>query len=134
MMKIKEGSIVRGKVTGIQPYGAFVRLGDEYRGLIHISEFSDCYVKDIRNFVNVGQYIDVKLLRFLGVEILKLDSDNRQAQLTLKGISNYSDSGRKSRMKASDFETSNGFAPLAQHLPIWIRDSLDKIARVSKED
>ncbi len=126
MMKIKEGSIVRGKVTGIQPYGAFVRLGDEYRGLIHISEFSDCYVKDIRNFVNVGQYIDVK--------ILKLDSDNRQAQLTLKGISNYSDSGRKSRMKASDFETSNGFAPLAQHLPIWIRDSLDKIARVSKED
>lgn len=125
-MKIKEGSIVRGKVTGIQPYGAFVRLGDEYRGLIHISEFSDCYVKDIRNFVNVGQYIDVK--------ILKLDSDNRQAQLTLKGISNYSDSGRKSRMKASDFETSNGFAPLAQHLPIWIRDSLDKIARVSKED
>lgn len=126
MMKIKEGSIVRGKVTGIQPYGAFVRLGDEYRGLIHISEFSDCYVKDIRNFVNVGRYIDVK--------ILKLDSDNRQAQLTLKGISNYSDSGRKSRMKASDFETSNGFAPLAQHLPIWIRDSLDKIARVSKED
>lgn len=126
MMKIKEGSIVRGKVTGIQPYGAFVRLGDEYRGLIHISEFSDCYVKDIRNFVNVGQYIDVK--------ILKLDSDNRQAQLTLKGISNYSDSGRKNRMKASDFETSNGFAPLAQHLPIWIRDSLDKIARVSKED
>lgn len=125
-MKIKEGSIVRGKVTGIQPYGAFVRLGDEYRGLIHISEFSDCYVKDIRNFVNVGQYIDVK--------ILKLDSDNRQAQLTLKGISNYSDSGRKNRMKASDFETSNGFAPLAQHLPIWIRDSLDKIARVSKED
>ena len=76
--------------------------------------------------MNVGQYIDVK--------ILKLDSDNRQAQLTLKGISNYSDSGRKSRMKASDFETSNGFAPLAQHLPIWIRDSLDKIARVSKED
>ena len=123
-MKIKEGSIVRGKVTGIQPYGAFVQLSDECQGLIHISELSDGYVKDIRDFVNIGQYIDVKILKF--------DSDNRQARLTLKGISNYS--GRNNRMKSSNFETSNGFAPLAQHLPIWIRDSLDKIARVNKED
>ena len=123
-MKIKEGSIVRGKVTGIQPYGASVQLSDECQGLIHISELSDGYVKDIRDFVNIGQYIDVKILKF--------DSDNRQARLTLKGISNYS--GRNNRMKASNFETSNGFAPLAQHLPIWIRDSLDKIARVNKED
>ena len=123
-MKIKEGSIVRGKVTGIQPYGAFVQLSDECQGLIHISELSDGYVKDIRDFVNIGQYIDVKILKF--------DSDNRQARLTLKGISNYS--GRNNRMKAYNFETSNGFAPLAQHLPIWIRDSLDKIARVNKED
>ena len=123
-MKIKEGSIVRGKVTGIQPYGAFVQLSDECQGLIHISELSGGYVKDIRDFVNIGQYIDVKILKF--------DSDNRQARLTLKGISNYS--GRNNRMKASNFETSNGFAPLAQHLPIWIRDSLDKIARVNKED
>ena len=123
-MKIKEGSIVRGKVTGIQPYGAFVQLSDECQGLIHISELSDGYVKDIRDFVNIGQYIDVKILKF--------DSDNRQARLTLKGISNYS--GRNNRMKASNFETSNGFAALAQHLPLWIRDSLDKIARVNKED
>ena len=123
-MKIKEGSIVRGKVTGIQPYGAFVQLSDECQGLIHISELSDGYVKDIRDFVNIGQYIDVKILKF--------DSDNRQARLTLKGISNYS--GRNNRMKASNFENSNGFAPLAQHLHIWIRDSLDKIARVNKED
>ena len=42
-MKIKEGSIVRGKVTGIQPYGAFVQLSDECQGLIHISELSDGY-------------------------------------------------------------------------------------------
>ncbi len=122
-MKIKEGSIVRGKVTGIQSYGAFVQLSEDCNGLIHISELSDGYVKDIRDFVNIGQYIDVKVLKF--------NSESRQARLSLKGVTN---NYRYHRMKASDFETSSGFAPLAQHLPIWIRDSLEKIARVNKED
>ena len=63
-MKIKEGSIVRGKVTGIQSYGAFVQLSEDCNGLIHISELSDGYVKDIRDFVNIGQYIEVKVLKF----------------------------------------------------------------------
>ena len=77
-MKIKEGSIVRGKVTGIQSYGAFVQLSEDCNGLIHISELSDGYVKDIRDFVNIGQYIDVKVLKF--------NSDNHQARLSLKGV------------------------------------------------
>ena len=123
-MKIKEGSIVRGKVTGIQSYGAFVQLSEDCNGLIHISELSDGYVKDIRDFVNIGQYIDVKVLKF--------NSDNHQARLSLKGVAN--NNYRYHRMKTSDFETSSGFAPLAQHLPIWIRDSLEKIVRVNKED
>ena len=123
-MKIKEGSIVRGKVTGIQSYGAFVQLSEDCNGLIHISELSDGYVKDIRDFVNIGQYIDVKVLKF--------NSENHQARLSLKGVAN--NNYRYHRMKASDFETSSGFEPLAQHLPIWIRDSLEKIARVNKED
>ena len=63
-MKIKEGSIVRGKVTGIQPYGAFVQLSEDCNGLIHISELSDGYVKDIRDFVHIGEFIDVKVLKF----------------------------------------------------------------------
>ena len=99
-------------------------MSEDCNGLIHISELSDGYVKDIRDFVNIGQYIDVKVLNF--------NSERRQARLSLKGIGN--NNYRYHRMKASDFETSSGFAPLAQHLPIWIRDSLEKIARVNKED
>ena len=124
MMKIKERSIVRGKVTGIQPYGAFVQLSEDCNGLIHISELSDGYVKDIRDFVHIGEFIDVKVLKF--------NSESLQARLSLRGVAN--NNYRYNRMKASDFETSNGFAPLAQQLPIWIRDSLEKIARVNKED
>lgn len=123
-MKIKEGSIVRGKVTGIQPYGAFVQLNEDCNGLIHISELSDGYVRDIRDFVHIGEFIDVKVLEF--------NVECSQARLSLRGVVN--NNYRYHRMKASDFETSNGFAPLAQQLPIWIRDSLEKIARINKEE
>jgi len=112
-MKIKEGSRVRGKITGIQSYGAFVQLDEECNGLIHISELSDGYVKDIRDFVHVGEYVEVKVLKF--------NSQSRQARLSLKGINQ--NNHRYHRMKATDFETSNGFAPLASHLPVWIRES-----------
>ena len=122
-MKFKEGSIVRGKVTGIQSYGAFVQLSDDCNGLIHISELSDGYVKDIRDFVHVGEYVEVK--------VLKYNPQSRQARLSLRGINptHY----RYHRLKASDFETSTGFAPLAHHLPIWIREAIGSMAIEKKK-
>ena len=101
-------------ISGIQPYGAFVQLSEECNGLIHISELSDGYVKDIRDFVHIGESIEVK--------VLKINGQSRQARLSLKGISR--NHYRYQRMKAADFETSNGFAPLAHHLPIWVREAL----------
>ena len=58
---MKIGDIVYGKVTNILGYGAFV-LVEEYDGLVHISEFSDNFVKTIREFVSVGQEIRLRVL------------------------------------------------------------------------
>ena len=38
MSKFEIGTVTKGKVTGIQPYGAFVALNEETQGLVHISE------------------------------------------------------------------------------------------------
>ena len=57
-MTYQIGQTVEGKITGIQPYGAFVSLDRNTSGLIHISEISDGYVRDISRFVNVG---DIRL-------------------------------------------------------------------------
>ena len=62
MTKIKEGEIVEGLVTGIEQYGIFVSLDEYYSGLIHISEISDGFVKDVNNYVNIGETIKVKVL------------------------------------------------------------------------
>ena len=58
----KEGDIVYGVVTNILGYGAFVTVDEEYTGLIHISEFSDNYVKNIANYIEIGERIKLKVL------------------------------------------------------------------------
>ena len=60
-MKYKPGQVVEGRVTGIQSYGAFVALEGRSTGLIHISEISDGYVRDIEQYVHVGEVIRVKV-------------------------------------------------------------------------
>ena len=63
---MKVGDIVYGRVTNILGYGAFVQV-DEYDGLIHISEFSDHFVRDIKDFVQIGD--EIKLSKY-GKEII----------------------------------------------------------------
>ena len=53
--KYEAGEELSGKVTGIQPYGAFVALDEETQGLVHISEITYGFVKDINDFLSVGR-------------------------------------------------------------------------------
>ena len=61
-MAVEIGTKVAGKVTGITKFGAFVELGDGKTGLVHISEVSDAYVKDIHDVLHVGEPVTVKVL------------------------------------------------------------------------
>lgn len=61
-MAFEVGQIVEGKVTGIMSYGAFVDLGDNTSGMVHISEVAPVYVKEIKDHLTVGQAVKVKIL------------------------------------------------------------------------
>lgn len=61
-MQIEEGAILRGKVTGIAPFGAFVELEGGKTGLVHISEVSSEYVEDINKHLTSGQNVKVKVI------------------------------------------------------------------------
>ncbi len=116
MTVYKKGKIVKAAVTGIESYGIFVSLDEYYSGLIHISEISHGFVKDITDFVNIGDIIDV--------EVLDVDEDHFQLKLSIKNI-NYKRNRNIKRKKIK--ETSLGFKTLAYKLPIWIDESLQKI-------
>ena len=78
MSKIKVGDIVECVVTGVQSYGAFVLIDNSINGLIHISEISKGYVRNIEDFVKVGETVYVK--------ILELDEEDLRAKVSLKEI------------------------------------------------
>ena len=61
-MAIEIGSLQEGKVTGIMNFGAFVALPGGKSGLVHISEISNTFVKDVHDFLQVGQIVKVKVL------------------------------------------------------------------------
>ena len=61
-MSLEIGAIVEGEVTGITNFGAFVSLPEGKVGLIHISEVSNAYVKDIHDFLKEHDKVKVKVL------------------------------------------------------------------------
>ncbi|MBQ3048621.1 MAG: S1 RNA-binding domain-containing protein [Oscillospiraceae bacterium] len=61
-MSLSVGSIVEGKVTGITNFGVFVELPENKTGMVHISEVASVYVKEIKDFVTVGQMVKVKVM------------------------------------------------------------------------
>ncbi|XJS10307.1 S1 domain-containing RNA-binding protein [Aerococcaceae bacterium WGS1372] len=62
-MSVEVGQKITGKVTGITNFGAFVSLPDNQSGLVHISEVSDGFVKDINDILTVGDEVTVKVLK-----------------------------------------------------------------------
>lgn len=62
MEELAVGSIVEGKVSGITKFGAFVSLPDGRSGLVHISEISYTYVNDVKDHLQEGQDVQVKII------------------------------------------------------------------------
>ena len=77
--KVKIGEIYDGEVVGIVPFGAFVRVGDELEGLVHISEISWEKVDDVHKSLSEGDKIKVK--------VIGLDEENVKLALSVKQLS-----------------------------------------------
>ncbi len=75
---LKKGMTVHGKVEKIEKFGAFVAIGAERPGLVHVSEMSHDYVKFPEEVVKVGQEVDA--------EVLEVDRKKRQIKLSMKAL------------------------------------------------
>jgi|UniRef100_A0A7V3RF50 predicted RNA-binding protein with RPS1 domain len=61
-MSVKTGQIFEGTVTAIKNFGVFVKIDGEGEGLVHISKITSGYVKDVSEYLNIGQKVKVKVL------------------------------------------------------------------------
>jgi len=76
MEKYPIGSIVKGKVVSIVPFGAFVQIEQGIEGLVHVSEAAHNFVKNINEVVKVGDEVNVK--------ILAVDEASKRITLSMK--------------------------------------------------
>ena len=68
-MELTVGAILEGKVKSITNFGAFISLGDNQIGMVHISEVSNSYVSDIRQHLTEGQDVKVMVLSVDGTKV-----------------------------------------------------------------
>lgn len=61
-MQLEIGKIYDGKVTGITKFGAFVEIDKDTTGMVHISEIANAFVNEIKDHIQEGQQVKVKVL------------------------------------------------------------------------
>jgi len=120
--KYELGDVLTGKVTGIQPYGAFVALDDDTQGLVHISEITYGFVKDVCEFLSVGQEVEVKVLE-IDEAAEKISLSIRALQERPAALRKKDAPPRKSLQDRVDESDANGFNSLKDKLQDWIEQS-----------
>ena len=113
-MNYHAGDIIKVTVTSIENYGIFVTVDEEFNGMIHISEMSDKFVTNVRNFAYPGETIYAK--------VIEVDNSKYQIKLSIKSI-DY----RITTRKGNIMESPNGFTKLKEMLPIWIEKKMQEI-------
>ncbi len=120
--KYEVGEVVTGKVTGIQPYGAFIALDEDIQGLVHISEITYGFVKDIEDYLKIGDVIQVK--------ILEIDETSEKISLSTRALQEAPTvqkkkdvQPRKSLQDRVNENDANGFKSLRDKLQDWIEQS-----------
>lgn len=107
MSMYKIGDSVKGKVTGIEKYGIFLLMENGYTGLIHISEISEKFVRNVFDYVQLDEIIVSK--------VIEIDEENKRLKLSIKNLDYRIDDSRKK-------EDVNGFSLLKEKLPEWIAE------------
>ncbi len=126
-MKYEVGQIVIGKVINVKPYALFLEFEDGVTGLLHISEISDAFIRDIEKYGSKGDEMKVV--------IVSIDENNGFLRVSYKRVppeeaySTHTNSVRKAPDTNED-----DFAPLAERLPEWIEETLEKAKKDENDD
>ena len=78
IQQLYTGMELNGIVTNITDFGCFVDIGIKEKGLVHISQITDKFIKDPHSIVSINQRVSVK--------VMDVDIQRKRIQLTMKGV------------------------------------------------
>lgn len=123
--EIEKDMVVKGKVTRLEKFGAFVDIGAERPGLVHISEMTHDYIKDPSEVVKPGDEIEVK--------ILSVDRQKRQIKLSMKAMeeppvkqAKESHSSKKAEQESQPAEETTREEPVPTAMEVALREAMER--------
>ena len=94
---VKVGTVVKGVVASLKPYGAFVNIGDDMTGLVHVSQISQKRVKDPSDVLKAGDEVEAKIIAVkdgkISLSMKALEESPREVQ---EEVFPYREEGRAS--------------------------------------
>ncbi len=94
---VKVGTVVKGVVESLKPYGAFVNIGDDMTGLVHVSQISQKRVKDPSDVLKAGDEVEAKIIAVkdgkISLSMKALEESPREVQ---EEVFPYREEGRAS--------------------------------------
>lgn len=131
-MQLEVGKIYEGKVTGITKFGAFVDLGENQTGMVHISEVAPTFVKEITDFITMGQTVKVRVLN-IGEEGKVSLSIKRAVETPSGQQQRPRNNGDRDRRPPQNHEGNMGFSRPQQEGSKSFEDMLSKFMQRSDE-
>ncbi|MBP1043211.1 S1 RNA-binding domain-containing protein [Vagococcus sp. BWB3-3] len=114
------GMVIEGKVTGVQPYGAFISLDDDVQGLIHISEVKHGFIKNISDVLSIGEVVRVK--------VIDIDEYSQKISLSMRALDLKAPLPQYKRKKYfTNRKKKIGFESLRLQMPNWIDESMKEL-------
>lgn len=117
MKELRVGEIIKVQVIGTQHYGIFIKCIDDesYTGLIHISEISNDFVKDVSKVAKIDDILYAK--------VLDVDHKSKHIKLSIKAI-NPKVRYKTNYVKIKDEKAFSDFSSLESRLNEWIIEQL----------
>ena len=120
-MKYQVGQLIVGKVYNVKPYALFMSFDDGVTGLLHISEISDSFIRDIEKYGSVGDEIKVK--------ILSIDKDNGFLRVSYKQVPQEEMFSSHTNQRRMPTTSEDEFLPLKEKLDSWIKEAYENIEK-----
>jgi small subunit ribosomal protein S1 len=113
---MKKDMVVKGKVVRLERFGAFVEIGAERPGLIHISELTHDYIRSVDEVLKEGDEVEVK--------ILEVDRKKKQIKLSRKAME---EQVIKIAQKQADPEPGDVEAPVPTVMEAAMREAMQRV-------
>lgn len=116
--ELKKGMVITGTVARIEKFGAFVEIGAERPGLVHVSELSTEYVRNPHEVVSVGDELTVK--------VLSVNRQKKQIKLSVKALAEKAAPAEPVLSAQDALKDAEEDAPVPTAMEMALREAMER--------